>query len=147
MFSFLSLIFGFLSGLAGPIAAVLNKITDLKIARAKADSETTKAEINLELEIAVARKAVLLAEAGDKLTRRINGFVRLVAASGPIAYLTKIFLWDKTIGAFYGCSGVSGDMNVDCHIFNTDPLADINLWWVVISVIGFYFIATTWRRK
>jgi len=147
MFSFLSLIFGFLSGLAGPIAAVLNKITDLKIARAKADSETAKAEINLELEIAVARKAVLLAEAGDKLTRRMNGFIRLVAASGPIAYLTKIFLWDKTIGAFYGCSGVTGDANPDCHIFNTDALADINLWWVVISVIGFYFIATTWRRK
>jgi len=147
MFNFLSLIFGFFSGLAGPIASVINKITELKMARAKADSETSKAEINLELEIALSRKAILLAEAGDKLTRRINGFVRLVAASGPIAYLTKIFLWDKTIGAFYGCSGVRGDVNIDCHIFNTDPLADANLWWVVIAVIGFYFIATTWRRK
>lgn len=137
----LSIVLGFITGLAGPIAAVVNKITDLRQARLQAATNIEKANIDKDIEQAHDRKAVLVAEAGS----RINAYMRFLIALGPAAYLTKIFLWDKTIGAIVGCSGNEGN-TLRCHIFNTDPL-DPNLWWIALSVVGFYFLATvSWKK-
>ena len=53
--------------------------------------------------------------------------------------LLKIFLWDKVIGSFVGCSQAAKGT---CGMFTTDAL-DPNLWQVVMVVLGFYFLADT----
>lgn len=122
---------GLLSGLAGPIATVAGKIADLKAARIAADGDTAKAVIDERIQALHDRQAVLVAEAGS----RINGAMRALLALGPTVYLGKVFLFDKVLGSFLGYTK---------DVFTTDAL-DPNLWWVVISVIGFYFLST-WRK-
>lgn len=58
---------------------------------------------------------------------------------GPLIILTKIYVWDKTIGSFAGCAGPMGQA-LECATFRTDPL-DPNLWWVITAQIAFYFVA------
>lgn len=133
----------FLLGLLPGAVQISGKIADLLIARQQAKSDVEKAQIDAQIQQLNMQKEVILAETNKSFT--FNGVLRGLAAIGPIAYLLKIFLWDKTIGAFYGCSGLRGDVNPDCHIFNTDRLSDPNLNWVMVAVIGFYFL-TTIRR-
>ncbi len=130
-------ILGFVTGLTGPISQITNKILDLQKQRQDAASNLAKAKIDQEIELAHDRRQVLVAEAGS----RINGYMRALIALGPALYLTKIFLYDKVIGSFLGCS----QRGVECPTFNTDAL-DANLWWVAISVVGFYFL-TSWQWK
>jgi hypothetical protein len=60
---------------------------------------------------------------------------------GPLVILTKIYVWDKTIGSLMGCAGEAGQA-ASCATFRTDPL-DPNLWWVITAQIAFYFLAKT----
>ena len=126
---FLALI-GLLSGLAGPISSVVNRMQDVKIELAKVQSDTERNKLLAEQEELGARKAVLIAEAGS----RINSIMRACIAFGPALYLFKIFVMDKVIGSI-----VRGITGKDYQIFLTDPLDD-NLWKVVVAVIAFYFL-------
>ena len=128
----LSLILGFITGLAGPISQVINNITDLRKQQAQSKSNVELADINKEIELAEARKAVLITEAGY----RLNSVVRVLAAVGPILFISKILVWDKVIGSIAGCSVA----NTGCSSFRTDTI-DQNMWWVIIAVIAFYFLA------
>lgn len=140
------LILGALTGLAGPIATISSNLTDLKRAKISADTDVTKAEINASISELEGRRAILIAEAGTRLGAAINASVRLLLALGPASVLLKIFLWDKTIGSLYGCSGNLLKAPIECARFRTDPL-DPNLWTVVMVVIGFYFLHDTFRKK
>lgn len=133
----LSIILGFITGLAGPIASVVGKISDLQIAKVNAASNVEKAHIDAQIEEAHDRKAILIAEAGNRIACLINSVTRLVLTVGPASVLLKIFLWDKVVGSFYGCAGRAGNA-IKCATFNTDPL-DTNLWYVILAVIAFYF--------
>jgi len=137
-------ILGFITGLAGPIRDIAGKIADLKIAQVQAATDQERAKIGGEIAEAQARQAVLVAEAGS----RINAIMRCALAFGPMLYLLTIFVWDKVIGKFAGCSGPAAAKNPSCQIFLTDPLDD-NLWKIVVAVIAFYFvydIAARFRR-
>lgn len=139
MFS-LSGIIGLITGLAGPIRDVVNKIGDLKIAQVQASTDQEKMHIDGQIAEAHDRMMVLQAEAGN----RINAIIRGGLAIGPMIYLNKVFVWDKVIGSFAGESCFNGK----CSIFNTDAL-DSNLWTVVTVVLSFYFvydIAASWRK-
>lgn len=137
MFS-LTGILGLLTGLAGPIANVVAKISDLKIAQVQASTDQEKMKIDAQINEAHDRMSVLVAEAGS----RVNATMRFLLALGPMIFLNKIFIFDKVIGSFTG-HGKGGD------IWSTDPL-DSNLWAVVTAVLSFYFLydmAASWRKN
>lgn len=139
-------ILGFITGLAGPIRDIAGKIADLKIEQTKAETDQNKVKVQAEISELQARQAVLVAEAGSRLAAGINAFTRLFITIGPAAFIAKIFLWDKVIGAFVGCSGPG--QKTGCGTFVTDPL-DTNLWGVVTAIIAFYFVydlAARFRR-
>ena len=137
-----TILLGLITGLAGPITNLIGKITDLNIAKVNAASDVDKAAIDAQIEEAHDRKAVLIAEAGNRLEGMINSVVRLVITLGPASYLFKVFLWDKVIGSMVGCVG----KDVNCPAFTTDPL-DANLWAVVVAVIAFYFVYDIMKRR
>lgn len=130
-------ILGWLTGLAGPIASITNKIIDLRAKQAETASATEKAKIDQQIEEAHDRKAVLVAEAGNRIAGAMNATVRLALTIGPAAVIMKLTLWDKVIGSFYGCTAKT--IAPFCSVFRTDPL-DANLWWIITAVIGFYFL-------
>lgn len=136
-------ILGAVTGLAGPISNVISKITDLKIMRAKADSDVARHLIDQQIEELHDKRAVLVAEAGNRTATILNVSIRSLLALNIIVLLSKVFIWDKVVGAFVGCRGPAG-RTVECVSYGTDGL-DPNLWWVVMAVIGFYFI-TTWKK-
>lgn len=138
-------ILGLLSGLTGPISSIVSKIIDLQAQKQAAKSNEELATINAQLEEAHDRKAVLIAEAASKTAGTINASIRMLFALGPLVFLSKIYIWDKVIGAFAGCAGEAGKA-AHCLSFNTDPL-DANLWWVVLGTIGFYFLQDKFRNS
>jgi hypothetical protein len=131
-------ILGWVTGLAGPIAQITNKILDLQKSKLDAETNVQKAKIDQEIELAHDRRMVLVAEAGS----RINAYMRSLIALGPGLYLFKIFAYDKVIGSFLGCNKDGG---LSCPTFNTDPL-DSNLWAVATAVVGFYFLASIFKK-
>lgn len=130
-------ILAFITGLAGPIANVIAKISDLQIAKVQASTDTERLHVDGQIAEAHDRMMVLQAEAGN----RINAIIRGLLAFGPMVYLNKVFVFDKVIGSFFG-QALGGS------VFNTDSL-DSNLWTVVTVVLSFYFIydlAASWRK-
>lgn len=133
-------IIALITGLAGPLAQAFNKIEDLKIAKVTAATDQERLHIDGQIAEAHDRAQVLVAEAGS----RLNAIIRGALAFGPMAYLNKVFVWDKVVGSFMGHSCFK-DV---CSIFTTDTL-DANLWTVVTVVLSFYFvydIAASWRK-
>lgn len=119
---------GILTGLAGPLATIAGKIADTKLALAQAQTDQERNKLQAEIAELQARQAAVTAEAGQ----RINGIIRGLLAFGPMLYLTKIFVFDKVLGSFFGQARGGS-------IWNTDPLDD-NLWKVVVAVVAFYFL-------
>lgn len=133
----LSMILGFVTGLAGPIANVVSKISDLQIAKVQASTDQERLHIDAQISEAHDRMMVLQSEAGT----RINAIMRFMIALGPMLFLSKVFIFDKVIGSFMG-HAKGGE------IWSTDPL-DSNLWAVITAVLAFYFmydIAASWRK-
>ncbi len=140
----LSLILGFITGLAGPIASAVNNITDLKKIRAKADSDKELKQIDAEIRAVQERKAILIAEAGSRIAGTINACVRVAAALPAIAILWKL-AYDKIGSSFYGCVGKVIPAKIElCKQFNTDALGT-ELAMLIAAVIGFFFLAT-WKK-
>lgn len=125
--------FASILSILGILSPIASKISDLYLARQKAKSDKEIAEIDAQIKQLENVRDVLVAEKSP-----INTFMRALAAIGPIAFFTKIFLWDKVIGAFSGCAANS---TVWCtRMFQTDRLDDPTLAWVACAVIGFYFV-------
>jgi len=136
-------ILSFITGLAGPLKALIERISSLEIAKITAKTAVEKAVIEAQIEEVHDKRAVIIAAAGNRLWAAIIAIVQLLIASGPICYLTKIFLWDKVIGAFAGCVG--RNVPASCKLYETDPL-DPYLWMVIMTIISFYFISTAMRK-
>ena len=119
-------------GIVSPIAT---KLADLYLARQQAKTDIERAKIDAQIQSLENIRDVLVAEKSP-----INATLRAMAAIGPIAYFSKIYLWDKVIGSFYGCAL---NNSPEClRMFTTDPLSDPTLAWVAAAVIGFYFITS-----
>ena len=112
---------GFISillGLIDPISKITNKIIDLRIQQANAQTEQAKIAADEEVSKLQAQRDVLVAESGSK----INAIIRIAFALPCAIYINKLILIDKVLG--WG---------------STDDLSN-NLWWIVFTVIGFYFV-------
>jgi hypothetical protein len=134
MLALLAAIPSLLSGLFGTVNSITNAISNERIAGINAKTEEEKVASGERVKTLEARRDLMIAEAG---TSRLNIYVRSCAAAGPVVFLLKVFIWDKVIGSFAGCSG-----RVDpgtCKSFVTDAL-DPNLWGVITAVLGFYFL-------
>jgi hypothetical protein len=126
----------FFKGLFGTVDGITKAISDQKIAAINATTEKERIHANEMVLTLQARRDVMIAESAHS---KINIWMRAAISVGPTSVLLKIFLWDKVIGSFVGCSqAVKGT----CGIFTTDPL-DANLWQVIMVVLGFYFLADT----
>lgn len=112
---------GFISillGLIDPISKITNKIIDLRIQQANAQTEQARIAADEEVSKLQAQRDVLVAESGSK----INAIIRIAFALPCAIYINKLILVDKVLG--WG---------------STDDLSN-NLWWIVFTVIGFYFV-------
>lgn len=140
----LSIILGFITGLAGPLSQVASSIFDLQKAKLNTASDIQKAKINADLEEANNRKAVLLAEAGNRLTGGLNAFTRFAMVVGPISYIMKYYLYDKVIGAFVGCAGKTPHALLEvCYKYQTDDL-NTQMAVVLTGAVAFYLL---WTKK
>lgn len=130
---FLTAVPAFLSGLFGTINHVTDALSNEKIAVINAKTEAERLASQERVNTLTLRRDLMIAEAA---TSGLNIKMRFIIALGPASILLKIFLWDKVIGSFIGCSqAIPGT----CKIFVTDSL-DQNLWQVVSIVVGFYFL-------
>src|SRR5262245_3824365 len=104
-------ILGLLTGLAGPISELIRSSNELKTKRLTVESDSERAKIDADIRELEARKAVLIAEAGNRIAGAINATIRAGLALGPVAYVLKYYLWDKVIGAFSGCANLPKGVN------------------------------------
>lgn len=123
-------------GLFGTIDNLTKAISDQKIAAINATTEKERVRANENVLTLQARRDVMIAESAHS---KVNIYMRALISVGPTSVLLKIFLWDKVIGSFVGCSQAARGT---CGMFVTDPL-DANLWQVIMVVLGFYFLADT----
>lgn len=132
----------FLLGLLGQLPSIFgfgNSIVELLKLRQQASTDVEKAKIDEAIKQVQAQHDVILEAQKSSYSRAVYWSLLAFAAVGPIAYTSKIFLWDKTIGAFVGCSGKT---SFGCEIFNTDALVDPNLWWITIAIFTFLFLTS-----
>lgn len=134
MWALLTSIPGLISGLFGSINHITDAISNEKIAGLNARTQEEQIKSNERVRTLEARRDLMIAEAG---TSRFNIYTRTLLALGPASVLLKIFLWDKVVGSFAGCSGFTPPGT--CKMFLTDAL-DANLWTVITAVVGFYFL-------
>lgn len=127
-----------LVGLAGPLKFITGKLADLGIARAQAKTDQERNKIDEQIEEAHDRRAVLVAEANQRIGVIINAGFRAFLAMPAGIVLWKLLVWDKVVGSFMGCAGPLAARNPDCVTFRTDPL-DVNQWAIIGAVAAFYF--------
>jgi cadmium resistance protein CadD (predicted permease) len=134
MWALLTGIPGLIAGLFGSINHITDAISNEKIALINAKTQEEQIAVTERVKTLEAKRDLMIAEAGAS---RLNIWVRSFIALGPASFLLKVFLYDKVIGAFLGCSGKTAPGT--CGTFVTDPL-DPNLWQVISIVLGFYFL-------
>lgn len=114
-----------ISGLFGSVNAITAAISNEKIAALTATTQQDQIAANERVATLQQQRDVLIA---DSAHSKLDLYIRSAIAIGPTGYLLKIFLWDKVLGSLtHG---------------TTDPL-DLNLWQVVMVVLGFYFLSAT----
>ena len=131
-------ILGILTGLAGPISAISGHIKDLQLAKINASNTSQRLAFDQEIAEASNRKAILVAEAGNRIAGGINATIRGFAALCAISVIWKLMFWDKVMGSFNGCTGEGARRLAECNSYRTDPL-DVYQWSVITAVIAFYF--------
>lgn len=131
----------FITGLGTTASSISKDIRDLQIAKEQTKSNKELKEIDGEVQVKLAQKDVLVAEAGN----RINGALRAALALGPVLYVFKYYAVDKFLGSIVGCSGIGAGAIPGCKIFATDPL-NPEMTVVLSAVIGFYLLHATFRK-
>lgn len=117
----------FIPGLFNTVNGITNAIANerLKLIQAKSDKDKIDSQERIsQLEM---QRQILLAKTGHWETRLMT----FAFGVGPAVLLTKIYIWDKALGSW-----TNG---------HTDPL-DQNLWYVITAQIGFYFLASVFKR-
>jgi len=122
-----------ISGLFGTINGITAAIKDEKIAGINARTQEEKIASDERVRTLEARRDTMIAEAG---VSRANLIVRAIFAVPIIVVMWKLFVWDKVVGSFVGCSSAPRGT---CLAFTTDPFDD-NQWRIIMVVIGFYFL-------
>ena len=147
MWSLITAIPGLISGIFGTVNHVTDALTNEKIALANAQTDNERIAAQERVNTLTLKRDVMISEGAFT---RLNVVMRFCLALCVLVIMAKIFIWDKSIGPFFGCVGrLTAPEALECRSFVTDPL-DPNLWHVVMVVIGFYFLseaATIFRRK
>ena len=112
-----------LLGLVPTALSVTQQIIDWQAKKLNATTEQQRIEADEQIKMLEARRDVLIAESRSPG----NILVRAWLVLPPSIYIAKLFVWDKVLG--WG---------------TTDPL-DNNLWWIVFTIYGFYFLADVTR--
>lgn len=131
-----SMLLGLIPGLFSTVNGITNAIANERLAliTAKTDQERIAAQENIS--VLQTRRDALIAKKSP-----MTELIMFILALGPGVILLKFFAWDKTMGSLYGCARTDALFDPYCASFRTDPL-DANQWWVVIAVVGFYFLAS-----
>lgn len=122
--------FALLLGLIDPISRIAGKIADAKVASANAQTDREKVAADERVKTLEAKRDVMVSEAGS----RMNPIMRAFLAAPVGILLWKVLVYDKAFGQW-----TAG---------RTDGLSS-ELWYVVMLVVGFYFldnIAARWKR-
>lgn len=122
---------GAITGLLGPISNIIGKLYDLNIAKIKATEDITVTGIQAEIDATHDKAMVLTAEMGSRLAAIITSFIQTLLALPVAIFLWKVIIWDKVIGSWPD--------------YSTELANSSMLWWVIISVVGFYFV-TIFRK-
>lgn len=121
---------GALLSLADPISRIAGKIADAKVAVANATTDKERVAAEERVKTLEAKRDVMVAESQDPTNRRMRA-----ALASPVAvFLWKVIVFDKALGQWTGG--------------RTDGLSP-ELWYVVMTVVAFYFldtIAARWKR-
>lgn len=123
---FLALVFKFFD----PIAKITDKIIDLQIKKSDAKTEQERIASDERIKELQSKRDILVAESGHP----INQWIRAALTFPIIVILWKVFIGDKALGQWTG--------------WHTDALSS-ELWYVVMIVLGFYFLDNTisrWKR-
>lgn len=129
-----------ITGIAPALINIAGRLTDLAEAKIRAKTDVEKAIIAEQIEAVHDKRAVLVADVGSRIATILDVGTRTAFALLALIYVAKILVWDKVIGAFYGCTG-----HITCHLFQTDPI-DNNMWWIILGIIGFYFVISFNRK-
>ena len=143
-------ILAFITGLGPVVQAITSKIADLKMMKLKAETDSEKIEIQGRIEEAHDKRAVLVAQAGSRIGILFLSIMQLLFVLPAAAFVNKILLWDKVVGALNGCASVAkvlpskaGYVKYQyCQTwFSTDPI-DQNMWWIILAIVSFLFVTT-----
>lgn len=110
----------FLLSLFNPLERIGTKLIEAKIASTNATTDQARIAAEERVKHLEMRRDTLVAEAGSPW----NQFVRAGLSIPFMIYLWKLVVWDKVI--------MGGRVA-------TDDLSN-NLWWIMMTVIGFYFV-------
>lgn len=121
MLSLIGSLLSFLPSLFTTVNGITTAISNERIQEINAKTDQERIDSQERVSVLQARRDVMIAESGDKINRLIRASI-----GGEVSFLLgKILVWDKALGFW-----------TQGHTDNLDP----NLWWVVSSVIGFYFL-------
>lgn len=118
---------GMLPGLFNTVNGITTAISNERIKRIQAKTDEERIASDERIKTLEAKRQIVLAKSGQWETRALM----FAFGVGPAFVLTKIYVWDKALGDWTGG--------------HTDPL-DANLWWVITAQIGFYFLASIFRK-
>jgi len=115
-----------LTGLLGPVSNIVASLNQYKIAQVNATAEVDKQAIQKQIDALHDKATVLTAEIGNRFAAMVTATVQAMIAIPVAAFVWKVLLWDKVVGSW-------PDFSTDLR--NTDQL-----WYVILAIIGFYFV-------
>jgi len=107
--------------ITGPLESITKAIASVQLEKARAQTDEKRINAEERVKTLEAKRDVLIAESGDK----INRLVRALMAIPVVILLWKLIVFDNVFGQWLGWA--------------TPQLSD-DLWYIVLVVIGFYFV-------
>lgn len=111
---------------------ITNAIANEKIAAIGATTQQVQIASTERVASLEAQRDAFIAETNRS---KVPIYVQACLASAVVVTIWKLLVWDKVIGSIVGCSGRTEPGT--CISFTTDGI-DLNLWWVMIAVVGFF---------
>lgn len=126
IFSWISSLLGFGTGLFSTLQTISNNLSNEKIALINSKTDQERIASAEKIGALQAQQAVLVA---DSQRSSVDIWIRALFALPPAIYLAKLYVYDKVL-----------------QMGTTDPLSPLmttTLWWI----LGFYFVHSILRGK
>lgn len=135
-----SFLLGLIPGAFKTIDGITTAIANERLAQISAKTDQERIASQERVSALQARRDALVIAQANPWTARVQAFIALSA--GTVIF--KLLAWDKVIGSLAGCAGEAGRAD-SCYMFRTDAIPD-NQWYVVTAVVGFYFLASVFKK-